>query len=253
MSVSSISGNSVWTQMQQFKAGKVNLQKSDLEKIQQQAAQEQSQTQSSQSANPFDALLAAFDEIDQDQNGISIDELKSYASENGMTAGGPGQGGRPEGPPLGPPPGPPPSMMSELGQANGAGGPPESVSKDELLEIQSQMEAEGMEVPEQLSQMISNFDSLDTNQDGKVSIEEMMASQETEGTSETDAADGKKLDLLKLIEQYAQEYSAETSSDSSSDVSQDMAIRFMRAMNEYSRFTANSAQNMNSSLFEIDA
>lgn len=249
MSVSSISGNSVWTQMQQFKAGKVNLQKSDLEKIQQQAAQEQSQTQSSQSANPFDALLAAFDEIDQDQNGISIDELKSYASENGMTAGGPGQGGRPEGPP----PGPPPSMMSELGQANGAGGPPESVSKDELLEIQSQMEAEGMEVPEQLSQMISNFDSLDTNQDGKVSIDEMMASQESTSTSETDAADGKKLDLLKLIEQYAQEYSAETSSDTSSEGSQDMAIRFMRAMNEYSRFTANSAQNMNSSLFEIDA
>lgn len=249
MSVSSISGNSVWTQMQQFKAGKVNLQKSDLEKIQQQAAQEQSQTQSSQSANPFDALLAAFDEIDQDQNGISIDELKSYASENGMTAGGPGQGGRPEGPP----PGPPPSMMSELGQTQGAGRPPESVSKDELLEIQSQMEAEGMEVPEQLSQMISNFDSLDTNQDGKVSIDEMMASQESTSTSETDAADGKKLDLLKLIEQYAQEYSAETSSDTSSEGSQDMAIRFMRAMNEYSRFTANSAQNMNSSLFEIDA
>lgn len=249
MSVSSISGNSVWTQMQQFKAGKVNLQKSDLEKIQQQAAQEQSQTQTSQAANPFDALLAAFDEIDQDQNGISIDELKSYASENGMTAGGPGQGGRPEGPP----PGPPPSMMSELGQANGAGVPPESVSKDELLEIQSQMEAEGMEVPEQLSQMISNFDSLDTNQDGKVSIDEMMASQESTSTSETDAADGKKLDLLKLIEQYAQEYSAETSSDTSSEGSQDMAIRFMRAMNEYSRFTANSAQNMNSSLFEIDA
>ena len=249
MSVSSISGNSVWTQMQQFKAGKVNLQKSDLEKIQQQATQEQSQTRSGQSANPFDALLAAFDEIDQDQNGISIDELKSYASENGMTAGGAGKGGRPEGPP----PGPPPSMMSELGQANGAGGPPESVSKDELLEIQSQMEAEGMEVPEQLSQMISNFDSLDTNQDGKVSIDEMMASQESTSTSETDAADGKKLDLLKLIEQYAQEYSAETSSDTSSEGSQDMAIRFMRAMNEYSRFTANSAQNMNSSLFEIDA
>jgi len=245
MSVSGISGNSVWTQIQQFKAGKVNLQKSDLEKIQQQAAQEQSQTQSGQAANPFDTLLAAFDEIDQDQNGISIDELKSYASENGMTAGGPGQGGRPEGPP--------PSMMSELGQANGAGGSPESVSKDELLEIQSQMEAEGMEVPEQLSQMISNFDSLDTNQDGKVSIDEMMASQESSSTSETDVADGKKLDLLKLIEQYAQEYSAETSSDSSSDVSQDMAIRFMRAMNEYSRFTASSAQNMNSSLFEIDA
>jgi len=117
------------------------------------------------------------------------------------------------------------------------------------------MEAEGMEVPEQLSQMISNFDSLDTNQDGKVSIDEMMASQETKGTSETDAADGKKLDLLKLIEQYAQEYSTETSSssDSSSDAGQDMAIRFMRAMNEYSRFTASSAQNMNSSLFEIDA
>ncbi len=254
MSVSSVSGNSVWAQMQQFRSGKTNLQKTDLQQMQQQAAQTQSQNQT-QSASPFDSLLALFDEIDQNQDGISIDELKSFAAENGMQKGGPGGSGKP----AGPPPGPPLSMMFELGPTSRGGGGemPESVSKEELLEIQSQMEAEGMEVPKQLSKMIENFESLDSDQDGKVSIDEMMAAQEQESATRTDDASAQKLDLLKLIEQYANEYSSESSassaSDDSSDASKDMAIKFMRAINQYSSFASYSNQSSASSLFEIDA
>ena len=249
MSISSVSGNSVWTQMQQFRSGKVNLQKTDLQAMQQGTTQAKEQTQST---NPFDTLLAAFDEIDTNQDGISIDELKSYASENGMPEGGPQQGGKP----AGPPPGPPPSMASELGQSamGGAGGMPESVSKDDLLQIQSDMESEGIEVPEQLSDMISNFESLDTDQDGKVSIDEMMAAQEKEETASTstDGSESQKLDFLKLIEEYANEYSEESSSDVASDAGNDMAIKFMRAMNQYANFASYSNQGA-SSLFDIEA
>lgn len=252
MSIGSISGNSIWTQMQQFKSGKVNLQKADLEQMQQQATQAGSQTQAT---NPFDSLLAAFDEIDTNQDGISVDELKSYAKENGMAEGGPGRGSRPEGPP----PGPPLSMVIELGgssQEGGPGGMPESVSKEELLDIQSQMEAEGIEVPEQLSQMIENFDALDTDGDGKISVEEMMAAQKTEeseATANAGANESQKLDFLKLIEKYGNELSEETSSKSSSDASQDMAIKFMRAINQYSSFASYQGKDMSSSLFETDA
>ncbi|OGK05260.1 MAG: hypothetical protein A2W80_07025 [Candidatus Riflebacteria bacterium GWC2_50_8] len=247
MSVSSVSGNSVWTQMQQFRSGKTNLQKSDLEQMQQQAAQAQNQTQA---ASPFDALLEAFDDIDANQDGISIDELKSYASANGIPEGGPEGGSRP----AGPPPGPPPSMAGELGQHQGGPGRmPESVTKDELLEIQSQMEAEGMEVPEQLSMMISDFDSLDTNQDGKVSIDEMLAAQEDESSAQATNVETQKQDFLKLIEKYASEYSDESTSEESSDASKDLAIKFMRAINQYSSFASYSSQNQASSLFEINA
>lgn len=246
MSVSGVSGNSMWTQMQQFRSGKTNLQKSDLEQMQQ-TAPAQSQTQA---VSPFDVLLEAFDDIDQNQDGISIDELKSYASENGMPEGGSAGGGRPAGPPSGPPP----SMAGELGpRPGGPGGMPEGVTKDELLEIQSQMEAEGMEVPEQISQMITDFDSLDTNQDGKVSIDEMLAAQEDESATSATKVETQKQDFLKLIEKYASEYSAESASDESSDESKDLAIKFMRAINQYSSFASYSKQDQASSLFEISA
>lgn len=231
MSISSVSGNSVWTQMQQFKAGKSKLQKEDLQQLQQQAGQTQSQ-----GASPFDSLLEAFDEIDKDQNGISIDELKSYASETGMPQGGQGM------PPKGPPPGPPPSMMGELGAGQRPGSMPESVTRDELLEIQSQMESQGMDVPEQLSQMISNFDSLDTDQDGKVSIDEMMAAREKETADQSKSVDEQKLEFLKLIEKYASEDSAASTSDTA-DTGKDMAIRFMRAINQYTSFASYSRQS----------
>jgi len=235
--------------MQQFQTGKAKLQKADLEQMLQQTTGTQSQSQT-QKANPFDSMLSAFDEIDKNQDGISIDELESYASENGMVQG--------TGRPPGPPPGPPPSMMSELGpKQGGAGKMSESVSKEELLNIKTQMESESMDVPEQLSNMISNFDSLDTNQDGKVSIDEMLAAQEDTSSEKTDTVGAQKLDFLKLIEKYANEYSAESTSestsDTSSDASKDLAIKFMHAMKQYNNFSSYSNQDMTSSLFKLDA
>lgn len=246
MSISSVSGNSAWTQIQQFQSGKTKLQKEDLQQLQQQTAPDQTQ-----GASPFDELLAAFDEIDTNQDGISIDELQSYAAENGMA-----EGGR-----KAPPSGPPPSMMGELGQKppqggpggpGGPGGMPESVSKEELMAIQSDMESQGMEVPEKLSELISNFDSLDTDQDGKVSIEEMMAGEEQEAeSSETASVESQKLDFLKLIEKYASE--DEESATTNTDESKDLAIKFMRAINQYSNFASYSSQNSGSSMFELAA
>lgn len=247
MSISSVSGNSLWTQMQQFKSGQIKLQKEDLQQMQQQV--EQTQTQS---ASPFGSLLEAFDQIDQNQDGISIDELESYASENGMPEGG-------DRPPQGPPPGPPPSMMGELRsqQSGGPGKMQKGVSKDELLDIQSQMENQGMEVPDKLSQLISNFDSLDTDQDGTVSIDEMLAAQETESESaisdSENSLEAQKLDFLELIKKYASENSAESSSESTAETNKEMTIKFMQAINQYTSFASYTKQFDTSSLFEINA
>ncbi len=246
MSISSVSGSSAWTKIQQFQTGKSKLQKEDLQQLQQ--LQQQQSEQTAQTASPFDELLAAFDDIDQDQDGISLDELQSYAAQNGM----------PEGAKKGPPPGPPPSMAGELGgaQMGGKAPPPpsempQSVSKDELMQVQADMESQGMDVPEKLTQMISDFDSLDTDKDGKVSIEEMMAAEQQESESSEESSQPAKLDFLKLIEKLASEDSESTAK--TTDESKDMAIQFMRAINQYTNFASYSSQNSGMSLFEADA
>ena len=224
MSISSVSVNSMFAQMQQFKSGKTNLQKADLQKMQEQVGQTQTQ-----GASPFDALLENFDKIDTNQDGISIDELKSFAKENGM----PERAQK-----LPRPSGPPPSMMSELGPM--AKEKPESVSKEDLLKLQSQLESQGTEVPSQLSQLIANFDSLDTNQDGKVSIEEAMATQKDASKNVKSSTENNTLDFLKLLEKYSNESSASSIPEKTKDDSKDMAIQFMRAMKQYGNFSSYS-------------
>ncbi|MEW6711822.1 MAG: hypothetical protein AB1403_18510, partial [Candidatus Riflebacteria bacterium] len=78
MSTGSVSNfNSLRTQMHQFQAGKKNLQKSDLE-----AMQAGMKNAPSGAADPFAAILDAYDQIDKNQDGISFDELQGYAEEN---------------------------------------------------------------------------------------------------------------------------------------------------------------------------
>jgi len=238
MSLSSVSRSPIWTQLQQFQSGKTKLQKEDLQQLTQQTTQNQAQ-----GTSPFDSLLDAFDEIDKNQDGISIDELKSYVAENGMPEGQ--QNASPSGSPL--------SIMVELKlQPMGESGKkPESISKEQLIEIQDQMESQGIEVPEELSQLISNFDSLDTNQDSKLSTDEMMASSEQKTVSSADSTENKLQELLNQIEKSASK-NTEPSSKISNE-SKDMTIKFMRAINQYANISSLSSQESNMPAFDMAA
>ncbi|MBU1106023.1 MAG: hypothetical protein KKB51_05085 [Candidatus Riflebacteria bacterium] len=241
MGISSVSGSSIWTQMQQFQSGKTNLQKEDLQQLTQQT--QQTTPNQSQGTSPLDSLLAAFDKIDKNQDGISIDELKSFIAENGM----PGNSQKT------PPSGPPPSIMVELKlqPMGGADKKTESISKEQLVEIQNQMESQGIEVPEKLSQMISNFDSLDANQDSKLSADEMMATNEQKTEGSANGLENKLQELLKQIQKYTSD-DAQPSSRSASE-NKDMTIKFMRAINQYTNISSSSSQESNVPAFDMAA
>lgn len=253
MSIGSVSSlNSFRTQMHQFQTGQKNLQKSDLETMQAQKSEAQSQ-----GVDPFAAILEAFDEIDQNQDGISIDELQTYAEERGidvekqrpigpppsmaMELGGaqgtPPQGGRPPGPPPGPPPG------------EGASG----ITMEELAGIQSELEEQGMEVPDELASLISAFDSLDTNQDGEVTLQEMMAaisgneSEEAVGSvAESDGSENGNLEgeaKDEVVDQALYEKINANASNNRPDGG--TAMRLMQAISQYAQFSDNSSSLVN--------
>lgn len=241
MSIGNVSSSSIWPQMQQFSSGKTKLQKADLEVMQQETTQSQSKAQA---ANPFGALLEMFDEIDQDKDGISIDELKNFVAKNSKAEPEKSMGV-------------PPSMTLELrfvNTANGSGqqtGETDGITKDQLLEVKKQMEAQGMKVPSQLNQMISDFATFDANQDGKVGLEELMNAQKETESAKTDDPQANKQQLLETIKKFADSLSKNANSVSASGstttepptADQDMAIKFMRALKQYSNFSTNVSQD----------
>lgn len=224
--------NSMRTQMQQFRSGEKNLQKADLEQIQSQMGS----SPTTGAANLFSSALESFDQIDQNKDGISADELKAFTEENGIEI--PRK-----------PSGPPPSMMMELGGAmggkKGPPPPPQSMSKDDLLEIQSQMEQQGVEVPDELSSLISSFDTLDTNQDGEISIDELLSSQKSSEDIKSTEKDenGDENGIAELLQRFADKGKTED----------DVSTKFLRAISQYANFSSNTSSNLSSSLFELSA
>lgn len=256
MSIGSVSSyNSFRTQMRQFQTGQKNLQKTDLETIQAQKSESQSQ-----GVDPFAAILEAFDEIDQNQDGISIDELQSYAEEKGVDVA------RQR------PMGPPPSMAMELGGARqGRNGPPQGVppqgappsgpppgegssgiTMEELTGIQSELEEQGLEVPDELASLISAFNSLDTNQDGEVTLEEMMAAissadsaEKTDSIAEASETQNSGKSNEETEEQSL--YERLNAVDGRPGDGGGMAMRLMHAIAEYSQFSdAGSSTSLSS-------
>ena len=157
--------------------------------------------------------------------------------ELGGAQGTPPQGGRPPGPPPGPPPG------------EGASG----ITMEELTGIQSELEEQGMEVPDELASLISAFDSLDTNQDGEVTLQEMMAaisgneSEEAFGSvAETDGSENSHLEgeaRDEVVDQALYEKINANASNNRPDGG--TAMRLMQAISQYAQFSDNSSSLVN--------
>lgn len=140
-------------QMQNFKTGKSNIQKEEIEQVQSQMGDVQSPI-----SDMFSSLLESFDEVDANGDGLSFEELTEFAKTQGSE--GSDRQKRPQ----------------------GAGGPSgkEGVSLTESEDVQSETASSGPPSPPASEDTTSTFDSLDTNQDGKVSMSEIMANIQQE-------------------------------------------------------------------------
>ncbi len=77
------------------------------------------------------------------------------------------------------------------------------VTKEELESIASKIGSTGIEIPNQLSSMIESFDSLDTNKDGQVTHQEMMAALKE--AKENIGVENEDSDFLKQFNESSHE------------------------------------------------
>lgn len=170
-------------QMQNFKTGKANIQKEELEKLQSQMGGVQKQT-----SNMFSSLLESFEEVDVNGDGLSFEELKEF----GKTQGNEGNS-RPKHPRSSGGDG------SELFEKLEAG---DSISLSELEGVQQEMKAGGQKPPRAIEDMISSFDALDTNQDGEVSMSEIMANMQQERETFEAQASSNKVNVIDIFNKF---------------------------------------------------
>lgn len=183
MGISGIPGSNAQVyrqQFQQFRQGKVNIQKSDLEGLKTSLG-----TAGSSAATGLDELLSSFDQIDKNQDGISFQELLAFTRAQGgapaSSAGG-AQGNC--------------ATCSQCGQCGKAasgqesggiegGGPPGGrghhkmgrdlppVSIEDLNDYKSFLEGQGKAVPPELEELIAGFSGIDGDQSGTISVAEL--------------------------------------------------------------------------------
>ncbi|HEY9070265.1 MAG TPA: EF-hand domain-containing protein [Candidatus Ozemobacteraceae bacterium] len=220
MSISGIQSSgidSLRDRFQQFQAGRTNLQKTDLAELKDRLA-----AKGDPAASGVDSLIQAFDKIDANRDGISADELESFAG-SGNSAGGAKSGAAPAKSitinisPLVLDGGAGESAATGTGgsgvQSAGSGaGTPAAQNGEEgkassgvtmglLVNIKVQMQNSGQQVPSEISDAISSFGSLDQDQDGKISLDELMSAfgkKDAEAGSDKASVDG--VDLKKLLE-----------------------------------------------------
>lgn len=100
----------------------------------------------------LDKILSNFDQLDANQDGtVGMEELQSGAADLGIELPEPKHGGKPP-----------------------------DLTKDQLSQISEKLKADGKDTAN-LDKLISSFDELDTNQDGKVSIDELQSGSEKLG------------------------------------------------------------------------
>lgn len=159
MGMSGISGSDIRLlkdQFQQFKQGKFNLQKNDLNDLKTSLGGAGSKTTAG-----VDGLLASFDQIDTNADGISFKELVDFTRAKNKppveetekteeTRRRPRSGGR---------------------HGHGLDLPP--VSLDDLNAYKDKLTAEGKEVPPELTELIAGFTAIDGDKDGQVSFDEV--------------------------------------------------------------------------------
>ncbi|HOY65656.1 MAG TPA: hypothetical protein PLP29_02145 [Candidatus Ozemobacteraceae bacterium] len=212
MSISGIQSSgidSLRDRFQQFQAGRANLQKADLAEL-----KDRLTAKGEPAASGVDSLIQAFDKIDANRDGISADELEAYAGQSGSPA--------PSGesaPPsrsitinisplaLDGNAGSNPSAQAAGGSAPagqpGEGGQASSgVTMGLLVNIKVQMQNSGQQVPSQISDAISAFGSLDQDQDGKISLDELMSAfGKKDAAAGAGEASSEGVDLKKLLEE----------------------------------------------------
>lgn len=152
------------------------------------------------SSDDTSAVKEAFSALDTNEDGVvSIDELTSsieaiIGQQGTMAAGGP-------------PPPPPPSKEEDTGY-----------TQEELTAMSSEVASNDSKLSSLFETLAKNFNSADTNGDGKVTSAEAMAYEESTKqtsvgtTTASDSGDGlmKKL-MEQIIAQYATQNSISTS------------------------------------------
>lgn len=184
--------NSIRQQFQMFKSGKVNIQKADLTALKSSLG-----TSASKASTGIDALLGSFDQIDTNKDGISFQELKGAVQSAG---GGGGSGGADSvqgasggkqcvqcrgcgkcssGLTVDPSQASALQAMQiggtqslEKTQPHGGGKNLRPVTIDDLTAYQAQLTKDGKAVPKELTELITNFETIDANKDGKVNFGE---------------------------------------------------------------------------------
>lgn len=100
----------------------------------------------------LDKIVSNFDQLDTNQDGkVGMEELKAGAADLGIELPEPRHGGKPP-----------------------------DLTKDQLSQISEKLKADGKDTGN-LDKLISSFDQLDTNQDGKVSLDELQSGSEKLG------------------------------------------------------------------------
>jgi Ca2+-binding EF-hand superfamily protein len=131
---------------QMTRSGKANITQDDLSQM-----ESQMETLGMDVPDFLSQIQANFDKIDVNGDGISSDELQTYAKANGLKL---------------------PGQNSASGMN---GGTPPVMSKDDLTKMRDEMSANGDSAADGITQLIDNFDSADTDQDGMVSFDEAQA------------------------------------------------------------------------------
>jgi hypothetical protein len=165
-------------------------------------------------------MEANFDEIDTNGDGASFDEMQTYAKANGLKLQpppkGPVQGGNGDGPP--------------------------SLAMDDLVKMRDEMAAAGDSAADGLNQVINQFDSADTDQDGKISFEEMQKFAKVNGISMPQPGDhGASTSSGSLAVQNAQTPAATASSKRADSLFSLLQQQSLLAYSTYSSIGEGSA------------
>ncbi len=192
-------------------SGQGYIEKADLQGAFDQAASKVNASGDSTSADDL------FSQLDTDSDGKITkqefsDSVKKLAEElDQQFQSARMQGAMPQtGGMGGPPPGPPPGAEVDTG-----------MTKEELASAAEEVSGSDSSLSSMLTDLVQNFEAADTNQDGKVSMQETLAYQQSQGTAESgtsttatsestgataSSSDSFEAQLMTQIMQLAQSY-----------------------------------------------
>lgn len=175
MSIGGISGSGVSSlsdRFQQFQSGQANLQKKDLTEL-----KDKLSSAGHPAAEDVDTVLQKFDRIDTNRDGMSVDELDAWSENQGSEESA--RQSRPSR-----------SITINISPIVLDGAQPPAAGGAGAAQGSSGM-----------SDLESLLQSLDTNKDGQISLEELMSALKGPGEkAESGSGSSEKPDLKKLLE-----------------------------------------------------